>query len=252
MILERASGNPVYQLDLWMVGEAACRQLLYDAADEADLILIEGVMGLFDGEPSSADLARAFGVPVLAVVDAGAMAQTFGALAHGLASYRPDVPFAGVLANRVASPNPRPDAGAIHATGTSLFRRARAQPGDATAGPALGISAGAGNCRSGGTSPGRRQGHRRNQSHGAARAGRLRAGYPAGAAGLLAGVRIGVARDTAFAFLYRKNIDLLRAMGAELCFSRRWPTPRCQTWTVFIFLVAIPSCTSNACKPTVR
>ena len=69
-----------------MVGEAACRQLLYDAAGEADLILIEGVMGLFDGEPSSADLARAFGVPVLAVVDASAMAQTFGALAHGLAT----------------------------------------------------------------------------------------------------------------------------------------------------------------------
>ena len=61
MILARASGAPVLSLDLWMVGEAACRNLLAQAAAEADLILIEGVMGLFDGTPSSADLAIAFG-----------------------------------------------------------------------------------------------------------------------------------------------------------------------------------------------
>ena len=61
----RASGAPVYQLDLWMVGEAEARRLLARAAGEADLILIEGVMGLFDGNPSAADLARRFGVPVL-------------------------------------------------------------------------------------------------------------------------------------------------------------------------------------------
>jgi cobyrinic acid a,c-diamide synthase len=103
MILEQASGNPVYQLDLWMVGEDACKALLYDAAKEADLILIEGVMGLFDGTPSSADLAERFGIPVLALIDAGAMAQTFGAIAHGLAHYRAELPFAGVIANRVAS-----------------------------------------------------------------------------------------------------------------------------------------------------
>ncbi len=58
MILERASGAPVYQLDMWMVGEQESRRLLWEAAGEADLILIEGVMGLFDGTPSSADLAR--------------------------------------------------------------------------------------------------------------------------------------------------------------------------------------------------
>ncbi|MFV2060887.1 MAG: cobyrinate a,c-diamide synthase, partial [Gammaproteobacteria bacterium] len=48
-ILEQASGNPVYQLDIWMGGESHCRELLYNAAKKADLILIEGVMGLFDG-----------------------------------------------------------------------------------------------------------------------------------------------------------------------------------------------------------
>ncbi|WP_128596729.1 cobyrinate a,c-diamide synthase, partial [Paraburkholderia kirstenboschensis] len=103
MILSRASGAPVLSLDLWMVGRDACRNLLAQAADEADLILIEGVMGLFDGTPSSADLATAFGVPVLAVISAKAMAQTFGAVAFGLANFRPQVPFHGVLANRVGS-----------------------------------------------------------------------------------------------------------------------------------------------------
>ncbi|SDI28035.1 cobyrinate a,c-diamide synthase [Paraburkholderia phenazinium] len=103
MILARASGAPVLSLDLWMVGEHACRELLAQAAAEADLILIEGVMGLYDGTPSSADLATAFRVPVVTVISAKAMAQTFGAVAFGLAQFRPEVPFHGVFANRVGS-----------------------------------------------------------------------------------------------------------------------------------------------------
>jgi cobyrinic acid a,c-diamide synthase len=103
MILTKASGNPVYQLDLWMVGEKNCRELLFEAAQQADLILIEGVMGLFDGEPSTADLSMFFNIPVLAVIDGSAMAQTFGALALGLQQYQPLLKFAGVIANRIAS-----------------------------------------------------------------------------------------------------------------------------------------------------
>lgn len=103
MILERASGAPVYQLDLFMGGLAHCRALLAGAAREADLVLVEGVMGLFDGDPSSADLAAAFSLPVLAVIDASAMAQTFAALATGLQRFRADVRVVGVVANRVGS-----------------------------------------------------------------------------------------------------------------------------------------------------
>ena len=99
-----ASGRPCQNLDLGMCGEADARWRLARAAADSDLILIEGVMGLFDGQPSAADIAIRFGIPVLALIDAGAMAQTFGAVAHGLASYRPELPFAGVLANRVGSP----------------------------------------------------------------------------------------------------------------------------------------------------
>ncbi len=104
---ELASGAPVHQVDLWMTGEADIRQRLHQAATEADLILVEGVMGLYDGDPSAADLARLLGLPVLAVLDASAMAQTFGALAHGLRNFQAHshgpLPWAGVLANRVAS-----------------------------------------------------------------------------------------------------------------------------------------------------
>ncbi|ALV05581.1 cobyrinate a,c-diamide synthase [Roseateles depolymerans] len=103
MVLGRACGHPVYQLDLFMGGEAHCRALLDEARRQADLVLVEGVMGLFDGAPSSADLAARFGLPVLVVLDASGMAQTFAAVATGLARFRSDLRVAGVVANRVGS-----------------------------------------------------------------------------------------------------------------------------------------------------
>jgi cobyrinic acid a,c-diamide synthase len=218
MILEVASGHAVYQLDLWMVGETECRRLLQSAAQETDLILIEGVMGLFDGHPSSADLAAAFGVPVLAVIDAAAMAETFGALAHGLATYRAGLPFAGVLANRVAStahvgmlkssvPRGIPFRGALYRRAdfglperhlgliqaqeiTDLEQRLDAV---AEAIGETGLAA-------------------LPESVAFAQAPIL--DHPR----LLQGVRIGVARDLAFSFVYPANLDLLRALGAELVF----------------------------------
>lgn len=98
-----ASGATVHNLDGWMSGMDEVRAQLHAAAAQADVILIEGVMGLFDGRPTAADLAEQLGVPVLAVVDASAMAGTFGALVLGMQQYQPQVPWAGVLANRVGS-----------------------------------------------------------------------------------------------------------------------------------------------------
>jgi cobyrinic acid a,c-diamide synthase len=218
MILARASGNPVYQLDLWMVGEAESRRLLWEAAGEADLILIEGVMGLFDGAPSAADLSRHFGVPVLGVIDAGAMAQTFGALAFGLANFQPDLPFAGVLANRTGSLR--------HG---DILRDSL--PADLRWFGALPRSAAV-------ELPRRHLGLIQAQELADLDA-RLDAAADAIAASastdlpepvifavpdaqaiepLLADVRIGVARDAAFAFTYQANLDLLRQLGAELVF----------------------------------
>ncbi|GAB3384305.1 hydrogenobyrinic/cobyrinic acid a,c-diamide synthase [Azotobacter armeniacus] len=218
MILARACSAPVYQLDLWMVGEAESRRLLWEAAGEADLILVEGVMGLFDGAPSAADLARRFGVPVLAVVDAAAMAQTFAAIAHGLASFQADLPFAGVLANRVGSarhgdilrdslPAHLPWYGALPRSAEielpsrhlGLVQAEELADLDArldAAAEALAASAGTD-----------------LPPPMAFVAPAQQAPEP-----LLAGVRIGVARDAAFAFLYQANLDLLQRLGAELAF----------------------------------
>ena len=102
-ILEQASGRPVEQLDIWMAGENYCRKMLFDAAQNSDLILIEGVMGLYDGEPSSADLAALFGIPIALVMDVKGMAQTVAAVVHGLASYRDDINVIGLLANKCGS-----------------------------------------------------------------------------------------------------------------------------------------------------
>lgn len=103
MILQVATGRPVYNLDLGMCGVADCHAQLYHAAQQADVIVIEGVMGLYDGTPSTADIALQFGLPVALVINAGAMAQTFGAIAQGLFQYQPALKAAGVIANQVGS-----------------------------------------------------------------------------------------------------------------------------------------------------
>ncbi len=102
-ILEQASGLPVAPLDLWMAGEDYCIEKLYVAAQQADLILVEGAMGLFDGEPSSADLASRFGIPILLLMDVKGMAQTVGAITKGLIEYRTDLQFVGLIANHCGS-----------------------------------------------------------------------------------------------------------------------------------------------------
>ena len=98
-ILAQASGEHVEQLDLWMAGENYCRYQFYRAAKEADLIIVEGAMGMFDGNPSSADLAATFNIPMAIVMDVKAMAQTAAVMAMGLANHRSDVKVAGLIAN---------------------------------------------------------------------------------------------------------------------------------------------------------
>ena len=103
MILKVATGRPVYNLDFTMCGESDGEAQLYQAAQQSDLIIVEGVMGLYDGTPSSADIAARFNLPVLLTIDASGMAQTFGALASGLLTHNKQLKSAGVMANKVGS-----------------------------------------------------------------------------------------------------------------------------------------------------
>lgn len=219
------SGAPVHPLDPWMTGIDDCRARLHAAASESDLLVIEGMMGLFDGRPSAADLAVEFGLPVLAVIDASAMAGTFGALALGLREYRAGTRWAGVLANRVA--------GVAHANMLREGLRDEAEwqgwlPAD-----------------SGCTLPERHLGLTLSTEidDGATRvdamANLLEQHAPeltdvanlqrwrTDFAGpqrqppvepLLAGKTIAVARDAAFSFIYEANLDTLEALGAHLRF----------------------------------
>jgi cobyrinic acid a,c-diamide synthase len=225
--LTLANGAPVHQLDLWMTGAADCAQRLQEAAQHADLISVEGAMGLFDGQPSAAYLAHRFGLPVLAVIDAGAMAGTFGALACGLQSYREGLRFFGVLANRVASPghalileeslrDPAQWLGALMRNEAfTLPERHLGLVVDQELGDALQRLDTAADALA-------------TTKLGKMTAGDLQAwavSFEAAAApapdfplGALQGQTIAVARDAAFCFLYAANLDCLQAMGASLVY----------------------------------
>lgn len=106
-----ASGRPSYNLDSWSMPQATLQGLL-SVGDDADLTLAEGSMGLFDGvaaageagSGASADIAALMGWPVVLVIDVSGQAQSAAAVALGFAAMRPDVQLAGVVLNRVASP----------------------------------------------------------------------------------------------------------------------------------------------------
>ena len=102
-----ATGQPCINLDYWAMGESAVRTVASIHSAEADLLIVEGVMGLFDGpqgaKGSTADLAEALGLPVILVVDASKQGQSIAALAEGFRSFRPSLNFAGVILNRVSS-----------------------------------------------------------------------------------------------------------------------------------------------------
>lgn len=105
----RAAKTQSHTLDAWMMGREAVLSTFDSATSDADIALIEGVMGLFDGigpasdEGSTAQLAKWLQVPVLLVVDVAGMARTLAAIVHGCTSFDPELSFAGVLCNRVGS-----------------------------------------------------------------------------------------------------------------------------------------------------
>ncbi|TPI39817.1 cobyrinate a,c-diamide synthase [Mesorhizobium sp. B3-1-9] len=120
-----ATGLSGVNLDSWAMPPALLNALAGQAADDAEYVILESAMGLFDGIPapegrsgSAADLARLYGLPVLLVLDVSGQSTTAAAVAKGFATYDPDVRMAGVVLNRLGSERHRRLSGdAIEAIG---------------------------------------------------------------------------------------------------------------------------------------
>src|SRR5215470_17868816 len=105
----RAAGRACHNLDSWMMGRQAVLGTFGRACEDADIALIEGMMGLFDGaspisdEGSTAEVAKWLKAPVMLVVDASGIARTLAAIVHGFTEFDPELRIAGVFCNRLGS-----------------------------------------------------------------------------------------------------------------------------------------------------
>ena len=229
-ILERGSNTPVVQLDLWMAGEEWCRLELFRAVSKgkADIILIEGAMGLFDGTPSSADLAAKFGIPVVLIMNISAMAQTAAAIAVGLRNYRDDFNMIGVIANYCGSnyhaklvrdelPDDLPLLAALKRTDAVKLPERHlglVQPSE------MGenfteqcLEAGADLLEESGILT-----HIDRLKHVTFHPPSQLIDTTTISSKLLMGITIAIAKDDAFSFTYTANITLLKDMGASICY----------------------------------
>jgi cobyrinic acid a,c-diamide synthase len=227
------AGRPSYSLDGWMCSRDHVRATVARQAAGADLALIEGVMGCFDGrggrgaesdEGSTAEVAKWLGAPVILVVDARAMARSAGAVVLGFERFDPDLDLLGVVFNRVAGDThwrwlresvtarcravplgylPRRDSLALPERHLGLVTAAeRGLPGplldELAQAMATSIDL--------------------ERLLVLARSDVSPAAPAVSDPDARVQARIGVARDLAFQFYYPANLDLLRAAGAELVY----------------------------------
>jgi cobyrinic acid a,c-diamide synthase len=235
-------GRVSRNLDTWMLSEETVRGIFVRASTGADISVIEGVMGLFDGRSaddargSTAHLAQLLGAPVLLVVDAEAVAGSIAATVKGFAEFDPAVRVSAVLCNRVAGPRhyahlepairrhtrvfpvgwlPRrpewhiPERHLGLVTQQDLGGESGAIDVDrlgAALEETVDIDALLHNSIVG----------RRACGAGSPAGQVLPAGKDAGPTGGGTHFRVAVARDAAFCFYYQDNLDLLQAAGAEI------------------------------------
>jgi cobyrinic acid a,c-diamide synthase len=224
-----SAGRPSYNLDGWMCGREHVVDTVTSRGAGADLCLVEGVMGCFDGvdgaseDGSTAQVAKWLGAPIVLVVDAGAQSRSAAATVLGFERFDPHLDVAGVIFNRVGGDlHAQWLADAVKATCRARVLGAlRGEEALALPERHLGLVTGAEGVLTGEL--------RRRLAEACARwvdldALRLlaRPGVPARATRPAAPstprARIGVARDAAFQFYYPENLDLLREAGAELVF----------------------------------
>jgi len=227
----RVSGRIARNVDTWMLSAEANIDLLRNAARGADGIVVEGMMGLFDGKDgateagSSAEIAKLLQLPVVLVLDAGKSARSIAAVVLGFELFDPELPLAGVILNRVASERhfkmleaaiciscrtpilgwlPREPRIAIPERHLGLYMVEESDGGEGALQQVDALASLAEEHFDLNTLLGLECGldFPSTQSHWFVSAG------PA--------VRIGVARDRAFSFYYEDNLDLLRRHGAEI------------------------------------
>jgi len=97
------TGRPSRNLDLWMCGEEYVKACFHKHSTDVDISIVEGVMGLYDGDFSTARLADALNLPVILVVDAYGMAESAGAVVKGFMEHKNPNLIKGIIFNRVAS-----------------------------------------------------------------------------------------------------------------------------------------------------
>ncbi len=226
-----ASGRPGRNLDAFLSGPELIAPLVHHGAAGADVAVVEGVMGLFDGASGRVELAstghvaKLLGAPVVLVVDAAAMARSAAAIVHGYRTFDPGIDVAGVIFNKVGSDHHE-----------ELLREAVAPLGVAVLGALRRDDRVTAPERHLGLVPaGEREGRTREALAALADAAERHVDL----AGVLAlaraappsagpawspeageppahGARIAIARGPAFSFHYQENLELLRAAGAEL------------------------------------
>lgn len=233
-----ACGRTSHNLDSWMLPPEANRDIFARNAHGADLALVEGAMGLFDGSSgaggpgSAAHMAKLLDLPVVLVVDASGMAGSIAALAQGFARFDPELRLAGVVANRTGGPNHRRIlAQALDAAGVRLLGCLPKDPELSLPPRHLGLTTAeeCGDCAdwlarlavwveshldlAGLVALLPEKNMRSIVPEALPDAGPQNAPRGPGRA-----VRLGVARDKAFCFLYAENIRLLAQAGAEPVF----------------------------------
>ena len=224
---ELVSGRPSYSLDGWMCGRDHVRATVARHAADVDLVLVEGVMGCFDGadptsdDGSTAQVAKWLHAPVVLVIDASAQARSSAAVVRGFESFDPDLGVAAIIANRLG--------GEAHALIREAMRGScRAElVGGIPRDPALELPErhlGLVTAIEGVLTGERRERLATTIERSVDLDRLLAIASPLPSGGVAAPIEgalrasIGVAHDAAFQFYYRENLDLLRAAGAEIVF----------------------------------
>jgi len=223
-------GRPSRNLDGWMCGQEEVRRIFEQGCEGADIAVIEGVMGLFDGaapetdEGSSAEIARRLGASVLLVVDARSQARSAAALVSGFAGFDPRLPFAGVLFNRVGSERHAEFLTGAMASRPELPKVLGCLSRDeelSLPSRHLGLVTAEDGALDDATFTRLADWLEAGVDLEALLAGLPRVAVPDAASSPVPAekkVRIGVARDRAFCFYYPENLEMLAAAGAELVF----------------------------------